>query len=132
MTVAFERLADEPIVIVTFTNPLNAAKDTSAFNQAVYDHLQIVEDRLWVIAELSSVSISFMDGVFGLAEAAKGVNGAFKDPRVRIVLVGVGDMIKFLIKSAEQTQYGGVKGHVATSIEDAIDYCRRQGSASPP
>lgn len=135
MAVAFKNHADEPIMIATFSNPLNAGKDTVAFNEAIQQRLPTVNDQLWVVADLTGTSISFVDGVFGLAEAARSSIGAFRDKRVRMVLVGGGDMINFLLRSAEQAQYGGVKGHAAGSMEEALAYCREhisKNGSQPP
>ncbi len=129
MAVKFEDLPGEPILIAAFENPLQAGKDTSTFNEAIHSRLETIspDHVLWVISDLSGVTINFADAIFGLAEAARGSTGAFRDRRVRMVLIGVGDMIKFLVNAAEQSQYGGVKGHVCSSLEEALAYCREAG-----
>src|SRR5574341_1561054 len=122
MAISFEDVPGEPVLIAVFHNPLQAAKDTAAFNEAIHSRLDALgpDELLWVISDLTGVTINFADAIFGLAEAAKASIGAFRDRRVRMVLIGVGDMIKFLVNAAEQKQYGGVKGHVCASMEEAL------------
>ena len=128
MTVTVEKLQGEPIVVATFTEPLDAAQDTRTFNREIGILAEQMDEPIYLVADLTAVDIGFSDAVLGLAEAARGEMAFFKNPQLKhVVLVGLSGFLSTLTNWAKQAQYGGGKSsEVARSLDEGLALCREK------
>lgn len=124
MAVKFEKLPSEPILLATFTDPLDATADTRILNETVAQTLSEMDGALYLIADLSDASIGFSDIVIGLGAASRGDMAFFRAERLKMVTVGVGELVTRVAQFAQQKQYGNFGSVVLPTVEDALKHCR--------
>ena len=127
MAVYFEELSDERILIAKFVDPLDAAQDTNVLNKMVAQVLAKTADDLRLIADLSEASIGFSDIVIGLGAASRGDMAFFKAERLKMIAVGMGEIVTRMAQFAQQKQYGSLASVVLPTLDEALEYCRNGG-----
>lgn len=126
MAVSFEELPDEPILIARFSDPLDASQDTKLLNETIAQVLAGMDGNLYLIADMSEASIGFSDIVIGLGAASRGDAAFFRAERLKMVAVGMGDIVTRMAQFAQQKQYGSFGSVVLPNVDEALKYCRSQ------
>jgi hypothetical protein len=124
MVISFEELPNEPILIAKFSDPLDALQDTQILNKTVAQALAKIDTDLYLIADMSEASIGFSDIVIGLGAASRGDMAFFKAERLKMVAVGMGEVVTRMSQFARQKQYGEWVSVVLPTVDEALEYCR--------
>src|SRR4051794_33220174 len=101
MSVKIENIPNEPFIICTYSDPLDAVVDTQAANEAgeALAH-EFPTGTIYVIADMSEAHITFATLVQGLAQASRGNGGTLKNPRLKTIAVGSGKIIDIAVSAA--------------------------------
>ena len=118
MPASFKKLDNEPIVILTYYDPISPADLASVFAQTA--KVADMIEPLYVINDLSAMRLTFGGVVMGTSEAARGGPGSAGDTRTRHVLVGGHELVKFSGEAMKQEQYGALNIPVFATIEEAL------------
>lgn len=125
-----ELLPDEPIVIVTLSEPFDWVKDVETTTAQVADLTQHLDGPIYRISDMKQVSLDFSEVVTALASVTKVKNGSFSDPRYRIIFISqkaLVDLAEFGAQSASQEQYGVAEPiQVFTDLDEALHYVRAE------
>lgn len=122
MPITYEKLPDEPIAILTYTNPFEHEAMGPHFAQAAQDAEETAP--LYVINDLSQLTVDFGAMMIGMRQASLGGPGTAADPRTRHVLVSTEDIMQAAAEAMKQDQYGGLEVPIFASLDDAFDYVR--------
>ena len=126
MPVRYEKLTNEPILIVTYTEPMLPAEDLTEVSQYTASLLDKMGGPLFRIDDLSQVSATFNRLVEGLSAAIKREPGSALDPRVRPALVGSGPLARLIANGVKQPRYGGVDAPRFNTMEEALAHARAE------
>lgn len=126
MVYSIQKLPDEPIIIDTHSEPMEAIGYVN-FATELSDVANSIQGPIYRISDLRDMTFSFPTLVHVLAEETKsGRPGSAGDPRVNLVLVAV-DLVADLIKSsAQQKQYGGRNFPIFDTVDAALAHVRKQ------
>jgi hypothetical protein len=127
MTVSVEKLADAPILIVTFAEP-SSPTDQAAMWAAIAPLVEALEAPIYRITDLSKLDVKFGQMVGAIAYEAKGnLPGSAADPRVRSVLVTTSAIVEIAAKSLAQAQYGQIAmPPMFTTRDAALAHCQAE------
>ena len=127
MSVATRRIGNEPIIVVTFTDPFND-EDAELGNQETARLIAEVNRPVYRIEDLTTLTIDFSTIVRGVGTVAQpNAAGTTRDPNARFIYVGQGEMVKMIVNSLAQEQYGGNKYPAFATLDEAISYARKTG-----
>lgn len=125
MTMKVERLPHEPIIVVTWVDPVDVQKETpSKFAQV--DALVGPDEKVYVVDDLSKVKIDFSTLVEGMAAQRAKSPGSPSDPRIKTTLVGSGFFLELISKGAKQFKHGSLDIPAFTSVDEALAYVREK------
>jgi hypothetical protein len=127
MPFTIEKLANEPIVFVTISNPFEVKHDVPLFAhqlQAVFD----AEDGpLWDVTDVRGLSIDFSDMVSGMAMMTRGELGVLRDPKLRRFAILVSNnLIMIAAKGLGQAQYGAIPMLICETLDEAFERVRSE------
>jgi len=125
MTTKIERLPNEPIVVVTWIEPVDLHKETPD-KFAQIDALIGSNENAYVIDDLSQAKLDFSTLVSGMAAQREKAPGSPSDPRISTALVGSGFFMELISKGAKQFQYGSLDIPLFSSLDDALVYVREK------
>jgi hypothetical protein len=127
MPFTIEKLADEPIVLVTLSNPFDVKEDVPLFAhqlQAVFDS---EAGPLWDVTDVRDLSIAFGDMVSGMAMITRGELGVLRHAKVcRFAIVASSNLILIAAKALGQQQYGAIPVTVCESLDEAFATVRAE------
>jgi hypothetical protein len=130
MPYSVDLLPNEPIVIVTLSEPFDWEKDIQATTARVADLTRHLEGPIYRISDMKQVSLDFSEVVTALAAATKAQEGGFNDPRFRVVFISqeaLLDLAEFGARSASQAQYGVAEPvQVFTDLDEALHHIRSE------
>ena len=141
MPIKVERLPGESIISATVSKPFNPEQDVRAmFAEFIQFRLAIQGDVALILnfSEVANHPDAFSQLVFALAEASQGIKagkaaGVASPPIV--IFVGAGPIATLASQAMEQAQYGGVRGHLCASYDEALALARSKlttSADSPP
>lgn len=118
-----------PTILNTITAPLDVGKDIPEMMGQANAMLKAIDGRVvYVIADVSNLSLSFSDIVQGLASALNPNRDAgsvqWYDPRVRTILIGSGTLLSLVVKSTRQDQYGNRQMELFETLDEALVHIR--------
>ncbi len=120
MPVAVEQIPNQPIIVVTVTEPFDPLKEMPVSNRQFSEIAATIQGTLYRIVEITRLKIGFNDLVNVLAVDTRSGPGA--DPRVRTVIVGSGEMVELGVKAMKQRQYGAKETPMFASLDEALTY----------
>lgn len=127
MPIIVEQLPGESIITATVSNPFEAREDVPAMF-AEFTRLRLaIQGDVALIIDLSSAKAAFSQTVVAMAEASSGIKAgraAGIDRPPIIIFIGSGVLADLASKSMGQRQYGGVKGHLCASKDEALALAR--------
>lgn len=113
-----------PYILVTYTQPFNAADDV---RNALVEQVTLL--KRWqsfpahVIVDFTHVNIKFMDIVLGMGQVRATTLGEQLDQFEMITaFVGDQELVRIAAESAKQEQYGGFQMKVFTTVKEAQAY----------
>lgn len=118
MTFAVDRYHNEPIIIVTLQNPI-AAHDPIELTRHILRQTKDVTETLYRITDLRQVRLTQHD-----IEARILPDINFTSWRVRSVVVGVGEMIDYLVAYTNRHFYTQYKLIAFPCVESALAHLR--------
>jgi hypothetical protein len=121
MPAAIQRLSDQPVIVVTITDPFDAYQELPATEQRFRELADTIQGPVYRIIDMREWHAKFIDVMSGLAFDTRREGGMSKDSRIRTVLIGSGEMIKITATAMTQKQYGGNEQPLVGSMEEALD-----------
>lgn len=138
MPIKVERFSGESIIIATVAAPFNPEADIPVmFGKFIPMRLAIQGSVVFIIDFSATMDQpeAFGTMVQALAGAARGVQVSkavgVSGPPITI-FVGSGAVAEIASQAMEQEQYGGVKGRLCVSLEDALTLARTLLAAPSP
>jgi hypothetical protein len=123
MPIKVEQLPEESIIVATVSEPFDPRQDVPAMF-AEFTRLRLaIQGDVAVILDLSGGKAAFSQVVMALAEASSGIKAgraAGIDRPPIMIFVGAGILADLASKAMAQRQYGGVKGHLCATQDEAI------------
>lgn len=121
MTIKIEYQPDRHLLISIYTNPLDPYHDVQGVVDAVNAHYSPTGPMLYIISDVTELTINFSDLVVGLANATTRADrwhvGA---PNSTTSIVGSGEMVALGASSVSQDQYGGAEVLMFATLDEAI------------
>lgn len=124
MPVEIKELADAPIIILAYLEPFNPGDIGEGFTRV--DTLASQGKHVYVVNDLSKLSVNFGDLVLGLSQAASAGPGGPGDSRTTHFLIGGDEMVRFVAEAGQQEQYGQVDIKYYPTVDEAIAFARSQ------
>jgi hypothetical protein len=125
MTISVEKLQDEPIIVYRYPKKLESNQELRDALVAENNIVQKLPDPVvWVIHDVSQLTINFSSLISGLVTLTKEGPEGFDDPRLRIAAVSKNEWIRFAAQSASQRQYGGWQISIFDTYEQALAHVR--------
>ncbi len=130
MPVRVEQLPGEPIIVATIMNPFVPEEDMPAmYSQFISLRRNIPGYAALIIdvRETMNDPAGFSQMMLAMAEASRGIKAgqaAGLSGPPRLIMVGEGPMAGIAAEGMAQEQYGGVKGEVCPTLEEAIERAR--------
>lgn len=132
MPIKIERLPGESIISAIVSKPFEPERDIPAMFAEFIQLRLAIQGDVALILDVSADTgnpDSFNQMVFSLAEAARGIKagkaaGLHRPPI--IIYVGSGKIAALASQAIGQEQYGGVKGYLCTSQDEALALAREK------
>ena len=126
MTVAVEKLQDQPVILASFSEPVNYDKDFPSMFARILELRDTLQGfaKYYTVIDLTGLKPSFSELVFSLGEARKASKQRRADLPNEIHLVGSGDLFEMASKALSQMQYGGYSAPLHASVEEALKAIR--------
>jgi hypothetical protein len=122
MTLAVEKLAGEPVVIITIAGFINLETLHDLLNRS--HGLESAAYSYWYrIFDVTNSSSSFTEVLRMVGQFSQDMKQG-QDAHITTVLVGANEMEKLMINMLKQPQHGGVLLPVFRSKDDALHYIR--------
>jgi hypothetical protein len=128
MPILVEKLRDEPIITVTFEDPINYMAEVPE----AFDAILIMRDaingspRYFIIFDVSRVQVGIDEIVLTLGEAKQASKMRRPDLPLSLSIVGSGGLIEMAANAMEQAQYGAYQMPLFTSLDQALAAARAQ------
>jgi hypothetical protein len=136
MPIKIEQLPGESIISATVSEPFEPERDVPPmFGELIRVRLATQGDVALILdfGETTNSPDAFSRMVFALAKAAEGIKAGraagVGGPPI-LIFVGSGLVANITSQAIEQEQYGGVRGHLCTSRDEALALARAK--LSPP
>lgn len=123
MPVSVEKLAGEPIIVVTIKGHLDAEMMRAIYAE-VAELSQGIAPPVYHITDVREMDVTLADMVEILKEASRGVAGSATDSRVANVFVGRSPMSRFAADMLRLRRFGGVSTVLLSTLDDALAYVR--------
>jgi hypothetical protein len=123
VTTRVERIAGEPIIVVTIQGHLDAPIMQQIYGQ-VADLAAQIEGPVYRITDLRQMDLTLADMVEVIKEAGRGVPGSATDPRIVNIFVGRSHMTRFAADMLRLRRFGSVYSVLMNTLEDALAYVR--------
>jgi len=125
MPFEIRQVPDEPIFVVTFSDPFTP-EDINGIEEIMTQKLRAIAGPICYLPDMRKVNVTFRDVVMGLAEAFKpGPNSFYRDERVHILTIGgTNELISQASQAAAKSQYGHVQIEVYSDVDEAIAAAR--------
>lgn len=123
------RLADEPIIIATLTDPIDWAHDIKQTTAQVAALAAEIDGPGFRITDLTQATVTFSELMMGLATVLRSEGGWLSNPRMRPLVVTKQKLGReFQTFVAEQEQYGKLNVEVFSTLAEAIAFARKLSS----
>ena len=126
MPFTVERLQNEPIIVITWSDPPNAAKDMPESWKEIDRRIRPDESGVYTISDLRNLTIDFASIVSGMTLQQEQRPGAANDPRVHSILVGSGILWEIVSKGAKQFKRAGMELPLFATMEEALAHAREK------
>jgi hypothetical protein len=121
-----ERLEGEPIIVVRGRREPDDHRREMINMFVAVDALIGPDEKVFCITDLSDTRVNFSNMVMGMSSIRDKRPGSPSDPRITNIMVASGPLWKLAASAAAQAQYGGVNVHLYSTVEEAIEFARRE------
>src|SRR5512140_3442202 len=122
MPANIQRLAGQPIIVTTVTDPFDVYKELPLAEKRFREMADTIEGTVYRVIDISQWNIKFTDLVQGLAFDTREDGGLSRNARVHTVIVGSSLMARIGAEAAKQRQYGEVDQPIFGSMDEALAY----------
>jgi hypothetical protein len=132
MPVKIEQLPGESIVVATPSRPFEPKQDMTAMFAELTRLRLSIGGPVALIVDSSGTPISFSQMVIVLSEASHAVKASKEaggQPPITI-FIGSGRLAELVSQAMGQRQYGGVSGHLCTTLDEALTLARKKLAAA--
>jgi hypothetical protein len=127
MAYTLEKLPDEPIIILTVRDPLGTPAEHRKSHEEIVALINTIEGDVYRITDMRELNITFAQMVDRIAQEGKArAAGAMSDERIKGIVVGSHDMVRFGTQAVSQQQYGGLKVPLFETLNEALTYARTE------
>ncbi|MBN1563451.1 MAG: hypothetical protein JXA10_06420, partial [Anaerolineae bacterium] len=98
MSIHVQRINEEPIIVITYQDPISIPEDPAKALEASASLKQAVGGPVCRILDFSQVKLNFSDMMLGMAYE-KDQEGGTYDPNVANIFVGSDELVKFGVES---------------------------------
>ncbi len=127
MPYTIDRLADQPVIIVTISDPYDQTADTGPAVKQFDAFVQQMPGHIYRLIDISHWSMSFQDVVEVLARDSREGAKTSLNARMTTIIVGTSEMAKFSANATGQRQYGYAKQAVIFgSMEEALAHVQSE------
>lgn len=127
MPIKVEQLPGEPIITASVSDPFDPRQDIQPLFAEITRLRLAIQDDVVLIIDLTGGKPAFSQTVIALAEASSGIRAgraAGIDRPPITIFVGSGVLADLASKAMAQRQYGGVKGHLCATKDEALALAR--------
>jgi hypothetical protein len=127
MPVKVEQIPGESIITATVSEPFDPRQDIPAMFAELTQLRLTIQGDVAQILDLTGARVPFSQVMIALAEASSGIRAgraAGIDRPPIMIFVGSGILADLASSAMGQRQYGGVKGHLCASKEEALALAR--------
>jgi hypothetical protein len=127
MSFRVERLAGEPILLVTVPEDFDVKNDLPAAIKQIREILDGSEEPVYHTHDVHPFQMSFDDMMAAMRLLTQGEMAILRHPNIREVLVAADDtMIRAAAKALALVPYGGLPVRVFETLDEALAYAREQ------
>jgi hypothetical protein len=122
MPIEVVKLPDEPIITVTFSEPVDFAEEIGPAFKQILSLRDTIHgcSRYFAVFDASAIKVSFHDVILALGEARNASRKRRPDLQLSLALVGSGGLLEMAANAMGQKQYGGYKMALFTSLDEAL------------
>lgn len=125
MAVSVEKLPDEPIVLVRFSNPFIANQDVPYLLQELSRVFDASPEQIFDITDSTGLETSFGEIVTALAEVTKGDHNPLRHPKVMgYAIVADSSLLQIGAQAIGQVKYGAISATVVKTLDEAFVVAR--------
>ncbi len=126
MPVELECYSDEPILVLTFTNPVDYERLALITSEMVSEAAEGMAGPIYRVSDYTQLTPSFTDLMMALGGARNAKKGGLKDARMRPLLVSDHDVARFGRMALDQLQYNLSHAKLFATLDEALAYARQQ------
>ena len=126
-TYTVEKLADEPIIVTTMTPKYSVGRNMTDSDNEIRDILDVSDEDLFVIADISQVTLTFNDVMLGSSKGARNQAALWHHPKIKkMIFISQAAIVGIAAKGLKSKFFGHLEVMVFPSTQAALDYCRSQ------
>jgi hypothetical protein len=128
MPIVVERLPHEPIILATFSEPVDYNAEVPAMFAQILELRDTIvgSPKYYVLIDISRVKPNFSEVTFALGEVRKASMKRRADLPISLHLAGEGGLFNLLAKSMSQMQYGSYVAPLHPNVPEALGIIRSQ------
>jgi hypothetical protein len=127
MSFRVERLAGEPILLVTVPEDFDVKTDLPLAIGQIREILDGVEEPVYHTHDVHPFQMSFDDMMAAMRLLTQGEMAILRHPDIREILVAAGDtMVRAAAKALALIPYGGLSVKIFGTLDEALAYAREQ------
>jgi len=132
MPIHVEKLADEPIIMATYENPIDYYTEMATMFARILALRETITDspKYYVIIDMTDIHPGFSEIVHSLGEASKASKQRRADLPISLHLVGTGSLFEMIANALGQRQYGGYTAPLHTTLTEALAAIRAEIAAA--
>ncbi len=124
-TATFNKLPDEPIVIVTLSGSSAELSDTERDPTQLHSLLSIVSEPVFLILDMSGAQLSLNELMRGASGAFRGDTPTFRHPNIReLIQVSNDPTLEIAAKGLDSEVFGNIKIQLFQTLGEALAYAR--------
>ncbi len=124
MPATYQRLPQEPIIVVTITEPFNPIKEMASLAQGFAPIIADIEGPVYLIIDMIRWNIRFSDVVHALDVQSQ--DGMSSGPRLHTIVVSRSELAALGASATSQEQYGSRNTLLFGSVDEALTFSRAQ------
>jgi hypothetical protein len=124
-TATFDKLPDEPIVIVTVTGDPDDLSDSERDISQLRSLFDRISESVFLILDMTNAEVGFDGLLRGASNAYRGDNPTFRHPNIREILhVSDDPGLELAARGMDSEMFGNVKIHLFETLSEALAYAR--------
>jgi hypothetical protein len=124
MTVSYERLSGEPIIIFRFVGEFSVQDLLDSYRISQQEMAN--EPHIYRISDYTQAKATFAEVLAGIKTAASGQAGSVSSKNFSIPMVGTNHWVRLATDLMKSPQFGSIKIPIFQQFEDALSAARAQ------